>query len=177
MYNEPRILELNLRKNFLRKKVFLALTVIWAIIIFGFSARNGTLSTQDSNQVGMFVAETFVDDFSEWDSEAQSDFAEDIEYPIRKTAHATEYAILGILIFGVVYDNGKSKKKAMLLSWGIATCYAATDEIHQLFVPGRSGMVTDVCIDSTGAIAGILLASVFVSFFKKKITRKIVKSH
>ena len=32
----------------------------------------------------------------------------------------------------------------------MTVCYAATDEFHQLFVPGRAGMVTDVLIDSIG---------------------------
>lgn len=44
-------------------------------------------------------------------------------------------------------------------AWGISTAYAATDEFHQIFVPGRAGMVTDVMIDSSGALAGILLAA------------------
>lgn len=43
--------------------------------------------------------------------------------------------------------------------WLIAVCYAATDETHQLFVPGRSGQVRDVLIDSVGAAIGVLLAT------------------
>ena len=39
----------------------------------------------------------------------------------------------------------------------ITTAYAATDEMHQLFVPGRSGQVSDVLLDSAGAIAGLAL--------------------
>ena len=38
-----------------------------------------------------------------------------------------------------------------------AALYAATDEVHQLFVPGRSGQVSDVLLDSAGAIAGLAL--------------------
>ena len=47
----------------------------------------------------------------------------------------------------------------ILIAWGISTAYAATDEFHQIFVPGRAGMLTDVMIDSSGALAGILLAA------------------
>ena len=43
------------------------------------------------------------------------------------------------------------------LSWVFCILYAASDEFHQLFVPGRAGLVTDVCIDSAGALLGILL--------------------
>ena len=43
------------------------------------------------------------------------------------------------------------------LSWTFCILYAASDEFHQLFVPGRAGLITDVCIDSAGALLGILL--------------------
>ena len=64
--------------------------------------------------------------------------------------------------------NGNEKKKAdtnskkrtsisrgLLIPWVITTAYAATDEMHQLFVPGRSGQVSDVLLDSAGAMAGL----------------------
>ena len=43
-------------------------------------------------------------------------------------------------------------------AWVVGTLYAASDEIHQLFVPGRSGQLRDVLLDSAGVAAGILLA-------------------
>ena len=43
-------------------------------------------------------------------------------------------------------------------AWVVGTLYAASDEIHQLFVPGRSGQLRDVLLDSDGVAAGILLA-------------------
>ena len=43
-------------------------------------------------------------------------------------------------------------------AWVVGTLYAASDEIHQLFVPGRSGQLRDVFLDSAGVAAGILLA-------------------
>lgn len=45
----------------------------------------------------------------------------------------------------------------ILLPWAISSLYAATDEIHQLFVPGRSDQMSDVILDSAGAMAGILV--------------------
>lgn len=78
-------------------------------------------------------------------------------YPIRKMAHATEYAILGMLMSGAVYAYGVCGKKVVRYAWILATIYAATDEFHQLFVPGRSGQFRDVLLDSTGAAVGILI--------------------
>ena len=107
---------------------------------------------------------------------AQDRFAEKVDYPIRKAAHASEYAVLGLLTAGAYMaggaadaGNGSDKKKTnirnskkrtsisrgILIPWVISTAYAATDEMHQLFVPGRSGQVSDVLLDSAGAMAGL----------------------
>ena len=45
----------------------------------------------------------------------------------------------------------------LFLGWGIAVLYSVTDEIHQMFVPGRACMFTDILIDSAGALTGVLL--------------------
>lgn len=45
---------------------------------------------------------------------------------------------------------------------GAAAVYAATDEIHQLFVPGRAGRFSDVCIDGAGAVLGVVVFVVIV---------------
>ena len=82
-------------------------------------------------------------------------YAESIEFPVRKTAHATEYAILGILLTATL--SSFEKRHYELWGWLLGTGYAATDEIHQLFVPGRSGQVTDVMLDSAGCLLGCLL--------------------
>ena len=50
-------------------------------------------------------------------------------------------------------------RKILLAAWSMAVCYAATDEFHQWFVPGRSCEVRDVCVDGTGALIGCLAAA------------------
>jgi hypothetical protein len=68
---------------------------------------------------------------------------------LRKLAHAAEYAILGVLLL-----------RALEHAWGafwLTTAYAVTDEIHQMFVPGRLGSPLDVAIDAAGAAVGIAL--------------------
>mgnify|MGYP000059507674 CR=1 FL=1 len=50
------------------------------------------------------------------------------------------------------------QKVHYIAALGFAFCYASTDEFHQLFVPGRSGQVRDVLIDSCGAAIGVLIA-------------------
>ena len=50
--------------------------------------------------------------------------------------------------------------------------YACTDEFHQLFVPGRSGQITDVMIDTLGGSIGVLIISVITLI--KKLLKKII---
>jgi VanZ family protein len=48
-------------------------------------------------------------------------------------------------------------KRRFVLALGISIIYAITDEVHQLFVHGRGGQFSDVCIDAGGALIGVLL--------------------
>ena len=50
----------------------------------------------------------------------------------------------------------------MLRALLAAAVYAASDEIHQAFVPGRGPAVTDVLLDSAGALCGILIVCLIV---------------
>ena len=117
------------------------------------------------------IGQIFMKDFGEWTKEEQEAFAETINYPVRKAAHATEYAILGMLVSGTAYAYGICGKKAMRYAWIWATFYAATDEFHQLFVPGRSGQIRDVILDSAGAAVGILILC-RVGRVRQRVARK-----
>ena len=77
---------------------------------------------------------------------------------IRKSAHLTEYGILGALTCRALTPPGARIALATILR-AIAYCcaYAALDETHQLFVPSRTGSPVDVLIDTTGATIGSVL--------------------
>lgn len=155
------------------RKIFLILTIVWMAVIFAFSARPADESEEDSIQVGMMIGRIFIPEFEEWSQESRYEFAERIDHPVRKTAHATEYAILGLLVAGAYINNGGKDKsertgigKGILIPWAVATVYAATDEFHQLFVPGRSGQISDVLLDSAGVMAGLLVLAAVRSYRK-----------
>ena len=65
--------------------------------------------------------------------------------------------------------------KKILISIGLAFLYACSDEIHQLFVNGRSGEFTDVLLDTCGAGFGILVV-ITMSLICCKISEKL-KNH
>lgn len=143
-----------------KKRIWMVLVLIWMAVIFSFSAKPADESSQESLFVGRVIGQIFVKEFDDWTPQKQEAFAEKINYPVRKAAHATEYAILGALVMmRCRYQTGWRRNRIWLTAWGISILYAVTDEIHQSFVPGRACMVTDVMIDSAGALAGILLSA------------------
>lgn len=154
-----------------RQAVFLVLSVLFAVMIFCFSARNGVESTGDSYAVGMEFGRIVHSDFKSWSEDAQLTFAAKVDHPIRKLAHATEYAVFAMLLCGIWLDERRTRRISAVCAWGTATVYAMTDEFHQLFVPGRSGQVKDVLLDSCGAAVGVLLlllVTLLIRFIRKK---------
>lgn len=114
------------------KKIFRLLTLGIMLTIFWFSNQDANVS---DTQSGFFAI--LLPFLSVW--------------VIRKIAHMTLYAILA---FCAACSQIKPSFKKVLL---FCACYACTDEFHQLFIPGRSGEIRDVCIDCLGACIGFLL--------------------
>lgn len=82
---------------------------------------------------------------------------------IRKAAHFTEYAVLGIfLCILILRKRNTNDLQTIIVSLIIALFIAAIDEFVQNFT-GRSSMVKDVIIDLCGATTGILLTCTFSS--------------
>ncbi len=76
-------------------------------------------------------------------------------------AHFTEFAVLAILLALAVRDLDPTR--LFLLALAVSAAYAATDEIHQLFVPGRMGDVVDWAFDTLGAAAGAGAAAALIA--------------
>jgi VanZ family protein len=66
---------------------------------------------------------------------------------LRKLAHMSEYAVLGLLLLRATGSYA--------WAFGLAVGYACTDELHQTFVRGRHGSPVDVGIDAVGALIGL----------------------
>lgn len=134
------------------------LAIVWMCIIFAFSAQ----TKEESGEVSHSVTYQMVNSTSIFfhlglSEERVQEIANAIEGFVRKMAHMTEYGILSVLIFIWIGQWEMSLLRRGGTASGAAAVYAATDEIHQLFVPGRSGRFTDVCIDSAGAVLGVLV--------------------
>lgn len=145
-----------------KRNVFLVLSLLWMVLIFYMSSQPADESTQTSLRAGRAVCTVFVPGYRKLPEDQKTGLARKIDHPVRKTAHATEYAVLGILVFQVF--RKKRYRKSLLT----AACYAATDEFHQLFVAGRSGQITDVMIDTCGAAAGLLIVFLIRTIRQRK---------
>ncbi len=90
-----------------------------------------------------------------------------MHFLIRKLAHLSEYAVLGLLTrraTGITLNPqhpARAGWKAAGLALLIAAAYAATDEFHQVFVPGRTPALGDVMIDASGAFLALLVAELW----------------
>jgi VanZ family protein len=149
--------------------VCLILALIWMGVIFAFSAKTADESTVESNTVGMLLGKILIPDFEQWSEEKQQSFAENWEYPIRKTAHMTEYAVLGFLLVGAwTGKRFRSCRLTAACAFATAVLYAVSDEIHQYFVPGRACRLYDVGFDSAGALIGVVIG---VICFRRKLQK------
>ena len=140
----------------------------WMAVIFMFSAEPDTESSELSGSVSyriVSVVNTIT--ASHWDEKELLDKAELIDYPVRKCAHMSEYAILtllGFLTFSFLHG-----RRRFLIPIGV------TDEFHQLFVPGRAGRFTDVLIDTTGGIIMLLFIALVTHVTHTKHTAGTTK--
>ena len=82
----------------------------------------------------------------------------------------------GFLIYGFLLTFEMNSKKQIIMSILLGVIYAITDEVHQLFVPGRSGQVKDVYIDSLGVIIGVC-ALLFLVKIVQFINHKSIKNN
>ena len=159
-----------------RKKtgmIWLIFTIIWMSVIFSFSAKKAVESEGMSHSVGKEIGRLIVPEYRSWSEDKQGQFAEKVDFPVRKCAHASEYAVLGILVLGTAYSFSEDRgRKIILLCWCVGTAYAGTDESHQLFVPGRSCQFRDVCIDSAGVLTGLILFSLIKHQIAKHSEKK-----
>ena len=139
----------------------LLLTLAWLSFIFGNSLQTGVESGEQSHKVYEIVNEV---------TKAVGIEKNITEHFIRKAAHFTEFAVLAILFCAdavclkLVRERQKLYFSIPILSSSSLICFicASLDEILQHFSAGRGPRVTDVLIDTSGAVCATAL---FILFF------------
>ncbi len=137
--------------------------IILIIIIIFISGTIFSFSSQDSEKssgVSGKIAEGIINTIPKYKNitrNEKDELIEKFQKPIRKTAHFSIYAALGLSIISLTFTYDIKNKKRILITLISGVLYAISDEIHQTFIPGRSGQVTDVLIDTMGIILSILI--------------------
>lgn len=157
-----------MKKRTIRYSLLL-LALIWMALIFGFSSQTG----KESGGLSALIAEPLTD----WlfrlvegtTQVGKAALYSKVDHLVRKTAHFSEYAILGMLLTGVLRAFGVKKAWLPLL---LGALYAVTDEWHQMYSPGRTGKVMDILIDAAGVMTGVL-----IYHFARKIWRRFHVHH
>jgi VanZ family protein len=135
----------------MKKITHILLLVLWLFIIFSFSNESGTVSSSKSDSVTTKII-------------GDNDYFNGATKVIRKFAHLSEFAILTVLVYLTVSDYIIDKKYLYTLLFSYL--FSVLDEIHQLFIPLRSGQFVDVCIDS---LAIMITLSIIIKGTKKEV--------
>ena len=131
-------------------------------MIFKFSGSSGFNSTKQSRGITYNIIKIL--DGNKLNERELTKLTKRINPVIRKIAHFSIYMILAIFTYMFIEElNIKSKsekeclRKKILYTCIFCIIYAIFDEIHQIYVPGRTGKVIDVVIDTLGAFMGIAI--------------------
>lgn len=151
----------------LSRWIFWGATVIWMGIIFFLSHQVAAESSDLSAGLTAFLLELLQTVIPQFEI-----ILADFGFFVRKAAHFTAYFVLGILLFAAFGRSRVLGIRRFIYTFVIAMLYAVSDEVHQLFVPGRSGEVRDVLIDSAGAFMGIIVYLLIVKLWLVRRERR-----
>lgn len=150
-------------KNTCRNNVGMILSwgavILWMALIFILSSQAAEQSAQLSNG----ITEVIIRIIEKLAPNIKPDIG-GISYFVRKNAHFIAYMVLGILASNALGKRRPSRRPGRnsgIYAFLVCVIYAISDEVHQLFVPGRAGQAMDVLIDSAGALVGIVVFFIF----------------
>ena len=131
-----------------RVVIYWILLIIWMIGIAIMSNQPASISDSQSGGVIEILSRIGID--------MNNIFGQFANFIVRKCAHFLEYMILALLVSNVLklYFN---MKHVVIIAIIFVFLYACSDEIHQLFVPGREGAIRDVIIDTCGGVTLVLI--------------------
>ena len=139
----------------LKKIIKFILIILWMLVIFYFSADRAPQSTHKSRRTIVKISEIVK---GRKLTQKEKDIVIDkYTVVVRKSAHFILYFVLGLLVYSLLLEYSLTTRKSIIISIIIVFLYACSDEIHQLFVSGRSGELLDILIDTlAGSLASYL---------------------
>ncbi len=158
-----------------KKIIFWIAVILWMTVIFAFSAQTATESDELSLGFARRILE-FVTNINDIPAFAWVDTKDLIavvaiaNHYVRKAAHFTIFAVLGVLVYNLMASYNMNRGKAVLFAALVCLAYAITDEVHQVFVPGRAGQIKDVIIDFSGSASAL---GITYLFFGRRVKREV----
>ena len=157
----------NILKHVIRYILMICIIVL-CCKIFALSSHDGGVSAGTSRQFTEILLKTLG-------LECNDRTIEIINPVIRKVAHFSVYMLLGFLTMCTCETFKWQRVYKFDFSTMFAFVFACSDELHQRLVPGRSGEFADVCLDTVGAMLGVLIvlaiALICVQIKKKKASK------
>lgn len=145
--------------NIIKKCVVWIPVICIAVFIFGFSSQDGEQSGSLSREVSEIVVD-IIDVFMDVPDGEYEIWVDNVQFPVRKAAHMTEYAVLFIFTYIAFMVDGLTNRKLVTAALILVVIFASSDEIHQLYVPDRNGCFTDVLVDTAGAFIGLIVCRI-----------------
>lgn len=155
----------------IKRTIALLSPLIIMLVIFWLSNQDEHISKKLSDVVGQYVLNSDVVERAADSGKSISVMPLFAGLSIRKFAHIVLYAILGIFSTIAAEHLHRCKKIKISLPFFICFSYAAFDEMHQVFVPGRTAQTKDVFIDAIGFIPSILLTFMIIALLRRKVDR------
>lgn len=146
--------------------------LLWMLAMYLLSAQPANISNYNSKGMVTRVVDTTVKlTKADIPEPEKRKLVDRINSAAREYMHGVVFLVLGLLTHNAVTQCGVRGKKAIAISLAICVICGITDEIHQLFVPGRAFQVGDLVIDSAGSIIGI--AAMWFLYNRVQIKPKI----
>ena len=143
------------------------ITLALMMMIFFFSTESAEASDSTSGMIARRVADIIRPEWEKMEEKPRMSFYNSVQFAVRKTAHFTEFAMLGACMLLCLKSWLGETGHLRLYAWIGGTGWAVLDEIHQLLVDGRSGQLRDVLLDSSGVICGILITELLFIAWKR----------
>lgn len=138
----------------IKRKIYVLISWLLVLLIlggiFGLSAQDAEESKE--------LSDSIVSKIIEWIS-----LYIDGEL-LRKIAHMLEFTALSFSLNNAIFATFE-KKNASLISFILTIIVMISDEIHQIFVPGRAFQFSDLLIDGIGAVLGIIIYLIIYKIF------------
>ncbi len=150
------------------RTVSCSVTVAIMIAIFSFSAETADNSQKTSESFTERVLSVFHA-FGGLPPEKKTQIIKGIQSVVRKLAHFSIYALLGTFMYLSFFVL---ELKKPLFAFACCVLYAISDELHQMFIPGRSCELRDMCIDSLGALLGVTFVMLIIMLVKRLLRKK-----